>query len=244
VRAEAAAATRLVSSSSSDSASAQPHYSRLHHQLTRFADLVSNHPADASRRASAVERVAAVVRTTLPGAQVHMFGSHATGLALPDSDVDILVLEPRLTQAAALGRLRRRFYAASSPALGGSCHLVHAKVPILKLTDKQTRVPVDLSVNETNGLCNSAAIRAALDAAPSLAPVLVAAKAHLRQLGLNETFNGGVGSYLLFMMALRKFDAAGYASLMAWQVCDTPTQHAISSRDAAASLPSPSRAAA
>lgn len=45
-------------------------------------------------REGVIEEAARRIRDAAPGAQVILFGSHARGTARPDSDVDLLVVEP------------------------------------------------------------------------------------------------------------------------------------------------------
>ncbi|MFM7733085.1 MAG: nucleotidyltransferase domain-containing protein [Cyanobium sp.] len=57
--------------------------------------------------------MAAVIRSEIPDAEVHLFGSRARGKARPDSDVDLLIIAPDAWLAehdrfALLGRLWSR----------------------------------------------------------------------------------------------------------------------------------------
>lgn len=46
-----------------------------------------------------LQRIQHVVSSLLPGAVVQAFGSHATGLSVPDSDIDIVVCNTPATSA-------------------------------------------------------------------------------------------------------------------------------------------------
>ena len=55
-----------------------------------------------------IEEAARRIVETAPGARVILFGSHARGEAGPDSDVDLLVVEPRVADRfAEIVRLQR-----------------------------------------------------------------------------------------------------------------------------------------
>ncbi len=57
---------------------------------------------------TAIVEVALRIRATAPDAQVALFGSHARGEAGPDSDLDLLVVEPSVDDPARESvRLRR-----------------------------------------------------------------------------------------------------------------------------------------
>jgi predicted nucleotidyltransferase len=56
-----------------------------------------------------------VVQAVLPGAQVQVFGSRATGRARPHSDLDLLLLTPRRLAWQDRAALRDRFEASELP---------------------------------------------------------------------------------------------------------------------------------
>ncbi len=164
-------------------------------------------------RAQATRRVARVVEEAVPGATVHLFGSSATGLALPGADVDLLVCDSSPLPSRAQYRRRDRRAEETlrvihrdlkaSPEFTNNQFIQGAKVPILKLVDTKAGLPFDLSCNVANGLYNSEAISAVLRSSPVLVPTLLVFKAFLKQFGFHQTFNGGVGSYLAFSLAAR-----------------------------------------
>jgi uncharacterized protein len=59
--------------------------------------------------------VRTIIDSVLPGAQVRIFGSRATGRARPFSDLDLLLLEPAQLSWAQRADLRDRFEASDLP---------------------------------------------------------------------------------------------------------------------------------
>ena len=59
--------------------------------------------------------VRSIVELVVPGAQVRVFGSRATGRARPFSDLDLLFVEPRQLSWAQRADLRDRFEASDLP---------------------------------------------------------------------------------------------------------------------------------
>lgn len=59
--------------------------------------------------------VRGVIDSVIPGAQVHVFGSRATGRARPFSDLDLLVVEPARLSWLQRADLRDRFEASDLP---------------------------------------------------------------------------------------------------------------------------------
>ena len=171
---------------------------KLHEEILAFCALVAPSSDEVERRAAAVGRIEAAVRAVWPGASVHVFGSSLTGLSLPSSDVDVVVF-------GASGRTRLR-------ALGGelskrdmcaSLELVEsARIPIVKYVDKACGIPVDVSFDVEGGLRTGRLVRDLQDAMPALRPLVLVLKFFLAQRGLNETFTGGVGSFMMQMMVV------------------------------------------
>ena len=181
-----------------------PSHSRMHRQLVRLASIARPDARALEQRRGAVVRVAQLVREAYPAAQLDLFGSSATGLAIPSSDVDLVATIPEVGAGAKpLRRLESRLRAAGHRDV---TLIAGAKVPILKFTESPSGLAFDLCVNSTNGAENSAFIREALTRRPVLRPLLIALKCLLQQHGLHDTFTGGLGSYLLFLMTLRVCD--------------------------------------
>jgi len=235
-----------------------PPRSLLHSQLIALASSAS--PTEASRAAleGALRRAAGSLARTMPGGSLDLFGSNATDLSLPSSDLDLVITTAEAAGAAAAAaaaaaeeegqaeeeeeeegeeeeapaghRKRRRGQPIPRPtsrlrqreavkplrrlmrallrdgvALGypRSPEVVRARVPILKYTDAASRAAVDVCIDQEGGPRGSAWVRGRLRARPQLRPLLLAVKLLLRRHGLSETYTGGVGSYLLFVMAER-----------------------------------------
>ena len=168
----------------------------------------------------------------IPGAQVYVFGSSATGLSLPDSDLDLgivlppayclsLVLPPavdastgacyplrgREQHLGVLQRVQRSWQLSGAAGLATGVELVRARVPLLKLRDLRSGLSVDLSISSGDGHLNTQWLSGVLAELPELRPLVVVLKVLLQQQGMRETFTGGVGSYLLYHMIVQKADA-------------------------------------
>jgi DNA polymerase sigma len=150
-------------------------------------------------------------------AKLQPFGSLATGLALPDSDFDLVLVVP------SSGRQRRRFGRAESVQLLRALasrlraqepdlvrkvvFISHARVPIVKFVDARSGFQVDVSAAQNSGLHSTRLVQAVLARWPALRPLVLLAKQALRSASLNETYSGGVGAYLTFTLALAAVQA-------------------------------------
>lgn len=183
----------------------------LHNEIIDFVKFVSSSEEDIQIRKQVVKRVRQVIKEAYPDAQVLVFGSCATGLNLPNSDIDLLVYQPEIKEGTMINRL------TSALIKSGLCKhiepLKHAKVPIIKLQDKQSNINVDISFNRTNGVYCVKLMKILLKKYPELRPLLIVLKTFLKSRQLNESYHGGVSSFLLTMLTTsylqRKYKEGG-----------------------------------
>ena len=175
---------------------------RLHQEILDFRDFLSPTPEEATARNAAVERVRKLVAQTFrAGTRVELFGSFATGLCLPTSDVDAVILGSMVdTPQQGLNRLanalRREGMAKSLEVIG------KARVPIVKFIEKESGYAFDVSFDMPNGPRAARFIRANLRRMPALGPIVMVVKQFLSQRELNEVYTGGLGSYALILMCI------------------------------------------
>ena len=149
-------------------------------------------------------------------ARVELFGSWASGLQLPSSDVDLLVVgaPPSASAGAALRALAERL--TSSGAIdAGSLRLIDtARVPVIKahallpadaacLCDGGV-LHLDISLEgfgHHTGAASTQLTRAFIAQLPGLQPLVLLLKAMLASHQLNSASTGGLGSYALVLMA-------------------------------------------
>lgn len=139
-----------------------------------------------------------VVQKVYPEAKVLIFGSCATGINLPKSDIDLLVYYPAVRELTMINRITSELVRADICA--SIEPIKHAKVPIIKLKDKDTSINVDISFNRENGIYCVKLVKQLLKKYPELRPMLLVLKCFLKSRQLNETYHGGVSSFLLTMM--------------------------------------------
>ena len=127
-----------------------------------------------------------------------VFGSCATGLNLPQSDIDLLVYHPQVKDITMINRL------SNALLKSGICRsiepLKHTRVPLIKVVDKQSGIHLDISFNRTNGIYCVKLVKYLQKKYPELRPMIMVLKAFLKSRQLNETYHGGVGSFLLTML--------------------------------------------
>ena len=201
----------------------------LHKEIMELARRATPTPLEISSVQAAVHAVQNAARAVWPHSRAVLFGSQATGLALPGGDLDIVVLGigPQLQRAASgfthaqrrvlnghledlLDALRRAGNSLSN------VQIIDAKVPIIKcllqVSPASPALPTDISFGASNGASAVAFLRKQIIAVPPLRPLTLAVKALLRDRGLNEVFTGGIGSYALVNMVLAHLQREGFAA--------------------------------
>lgn len=77
-----------------------------------------------------------------------------------------------------------------------------AKVPIIKMIDRATNIHVDISFNINDGLEGVDIVKRYIKKYPQTKYITIVVKYFLKQRGLNDTYMGGIGSFLLFCMVV------------------------------------------
>ncbi|CAL1372252.1 unnamed protein product [Linum trigynum] len=174
---------------------------QLHKEIVDFCDFLSPTLEEQASRRAAVESVCDVIKYICPRSKVEVFGSFRTGLYLPTSDVDVVILNSHVvspqTGLQALSRALSQRGIAKKILV-----IAKARVPIIKFVEKRSGISFDISFDVENGPKAADFIQDAVARWPSLRPLCLILKVFLQQRELNEVYTGGVGSYALLTMLL------------------------------------------
>ncbi|XP_028255784.1 terminal nucleotidyltransferase 4A isoform X2 [Parambassis ranga] len=172
----------------------------LHEEVMDFYNFMSPRPEEAAMRKEVVNRIETIIKEQWPTADVQIFGSFSTGLYLPTSDIDLVVFgkweRPPLQE---LEQALRKHNVAEPFSIKV---LDKATVPIIKLTDQETEVKVDISFNVETGVKAASFIKDYVKKYPVLPYLIFVLKQFLLQRDLNEVFTGGISSYSLILMVI------------------------------------------
>jgi len=199
----------------------------LHVEIAELARQATPTPSEIATVQGVVHAVDSAARDVWPAARAVLFGSQATGLALPGGDLDIVVLGvgPQLQRAATgfttgqrrvLGEHLEDLLDAlrCNGTLLSSVEIIDAKIPIIKCliqtSHAEPALPADISFGAINGAAAVTFLRRQILAVPPLRPLSLVVKAFLRDRGLNEVFTGGIGSYAVVNMVLAHLQREGF----------------------------------
>ncbi|VDQ14196.1 unnamed protein product [Trichobilharzia regenti] len=82
------------------------------------------------------------------------------------------------------------------------CLITLDLVPIVKMTDRETNLRVDISFNMKNSVKAAELILSYMKTYPCLPYLVFVLKQYLRRRGLNEVWTGGLSSYALILMCV------------------------------------------
>lgn len=172
----------------------------LHDEIEDFYRYMQPTPAEHQMRLGVIQRIKDVILGLWPQAEVEIFGSFRTGLYLPTSDIDVVVLGK--WETLPMWTLEKALLSHGIAEPQSIKVLDKASVPIVKLTDARTTVKVDISFNMNNGVKSACLIQSFKEKYPALPKLVLVLKQFLLQRDLNEVFTGGISSYSLILMTV------------------------------------------
>lgn len=185
---------------------------RLSAELEALAASSMPSEAQLTERDTLLRRVERCAQSQFDNCVVVAFGSAATGLWFPGSDLDICLLAPgidgRRTQLHALTKLLRKLRRE------GASHMVQlvsrAQIPILRWAPRRAgKLACDISVNNVLAVANSRLLAHYMQV-DARAPMLAfAAKTWARGRGINDRSRGTLSSFALSLMVVHFLQRRG-----------------------------------
>lgn len=171
----------------------------LHQEIMDFTQFMSPTLDERERRRELVLEMRGIVSELWPEVTLETFGSHNTQMFLPKSDIDMVLFGvPDGTKP--LFELADRL---SERGLVSYLEVIDkARIPIVKFVHKASEIHVDVSFNVAGGLATADLVKHYMRVYPMFRPLTLLLKYFLAQRGLNETFAGGIGSFLLQLMVV------------------------------------------
>ena len=143
-------------------------------------------------------RLKSAVTSLWPNAVVETFGSFATGLYLPSSDLDVVIFGK--WEALPFRTLENRLFDIAMPQ---SIDIIDsATVPLVRYTDRVSKIKVDISFNSICGPKSAQIIKLFKKQFPVLPKLVTVLKQFLYNRDLSTVYTGGLSSYSLTLMVI------------------------------------------
>ncbi|GLE04400.1 hypothetical protein PINS_up013342 [Pythium insidiosum] len=201
-----------------------PPRSKLHWDMCEFvSQLQTESNARLSAQMAAIRYCTAAVQSLWPRAQVRPYGSFVTRLALPTSDVDLVICLPKVRRDAPAdaagvleGRnaikeswqqnLARKLCQEQWVVQDSVKTIPHAAIPIITLVTKlpfNIRLDISFEGPGHNGLATNNVVFSMIHEFPALAPIMLVLKSFVIERGFAVAYSGGLSSYALLLMVAR-----------------------------------------
>jgi non-canonical poly(A) RNA polymerase PAPD5/7 len=128
---------------------------------------------------------------------VEVFGSYATGIYLPASDIDITIIKSGKSTQSLMDSLYSILKSQSKVQVIDRIN--KTRVPIIKLIDRATGIHIDISFNNSCLVMVNNIKQIALQY-PHFKHIVLIMKYFLKLRDYNDTYRGGIGSTLLQLM--------------------------------------------
>ena len=164
-------------------------------EIADFVSYISPSREEIESRNQTISKVRNAVKQLWPDADLHVFGSYATDLYLPGSDIDCVI-----NSKAGDKENRNSLYSLASflkqQGLATQIEVIaKTRVPIIKFVEPESNIHIDVSFERTNGLEAAKLIREWLQDTPGLRELVLIIKQFLHSRRLNNVHTGGLGGF-------------------------------------------------
>jgi predicted nucleotidyltransferase len=146
--------------------------------------------------------IKSLIKTRFPSCTVEIYGSFATRLHLPSSDIDMVIKESECEKRETLRMIEKLL--KDQPFIVSSIFINTAFIPVIKAKAELNgaHVQIDITVNDSNhaGLRCLELVSRLLDQSRLIRPVFLVLKHLFSVCDCKEPYTGGLGSYSLFLM--------------------------------------------
>lgn len=169
-------------------------------EIKDFICYISPSKQEIKQRNDIIKLLRYLVKQLWSDASLHVFGSYATDLYLPGSDIDIVI------NSKSGNKEHRQYLYDLARHLKNADVATHievisrTRVPIIKFVEPDSGLHIDISFERTNGLDTAKLIRNWLSITPGLRELTLIIKQFLASRRLNDVHTGGLGGFSIICM--------------------------------------------
>lgn len=169
-------------------------------EIKDFVSYISPSKNEIESRNVTIRKIRESVKQLWPDADLHVFGSYATDLYLPGSDIDC-VINSKSGDKDNRNALYQLANHLSNDGLAIDVEVISkARVPIIKFIEPESKIHIDISFERTNGVDAAKLIRSWLDSTPGLRELVLIVKQFLHARKLNNVHTGGLGGFSIICL--------------------------------------------
>lgn len=185
----------------------------LHDEITKFMLYIQPTKQEISVRDDLVNRFTRLIASFKTNATVRPVGSYVTGLFIPTSDIDMVLVfnEARGSSlfstypSYAKMELSSILYKLQGSGFASKVeNVLQATVPLIRITDKKTGIEIDLTAADTHGIKATKAVQkwTSGEDAEIIKILVTVVKMFLSIRRCGTTYTGGLNSYVLVWMVV------------------------------------------
>ena len=182
---------------------------KLHYEILDFYEFIKLTNTEIKLRNKTFNSINTIIEDNFPNYKCILYGSFTTELSLPNSDIDILIIEKEesknkltemLQEKKLMQNLQNIYTILKNKNIFSNLEMINAKVPIITGLFNSTNVHVDISLYKKNGVDVAEIIKKVNSIYPEIKPLLLLVKYVLRQRNLNQIYTGGISSFIIFTL--------------------------------------------
>eukprot|EP00668_Euglena_longa_P004968 GGOE01005835.1.p1 GENE.GGOE01005835.1~~GGOE01005835.1.p1 ORF type:complete len:531 (-),score=85.23 GGOE01005835.1:1556-3016(-) len=189
-------------------------FKALSEEILLFTSWAELRPCEQQERTLVQQQFEDLVKSLWPSSKVELFGSTAFGLALPSSDLDLVISGVEdFRPSYPLPHLITLSQHLQATGIRAEI-IANAKVPLVKYCHPRAQVWVDVTFTALNSTRCIPVVKQYLQQYPLIKPMVVVIKTLLRQHGLHKPHDGGLGSYAVVLLLCCFLRLRAYAKVI------------------------------
>lgn len=169
-------------------------------EIKDFVHYISPSKSEIKCRNRTIDKLRQAVKELWSDADLHVFGSFATDLYLPGSDIDCVINSGNRDKEDRNYIYELARYLKNKGLAIRMEVIVKTRVPIIKFIEPQSQLHIDVSFERTNGLEAAKLIREWLRDTPGLRELVLIIKQFLHSRRLNNVHTGGLGGFTVICL--------------------------------------------
>ncbi|CAI4049297.1 hypothetical protein SKDZ_14G0340 [Saccharomyces kudriavzevii ZP591] len=169
-------------------------------EIKDFVHYISPSKSEIKCRNRTIDKLRQAVKKLWSDADLHVFGSFATDLYLPGSDIDCVINSRHHDKEDRNYIYELARYLKNEGLAIRMEVIVRTRVPIIKFIEPLSQLHIDVSFERTNGLEAARLIREWLRDSPGLRELVLVIKQFLHSRRLNNVHTGGLGGFTVICL--------------------------------------------